>query len=446
MSEPKTYLSSSGGKHRVIHQSMPISRDHDTPEAAMAAAKTAGLTPDPHNKWDGDKGAFVPHGKAEVKAPGAKKAALSKLGGAKASKQDEASGIHGHIEKHIAELQANADKEHADRKAKNPAYPDSLREKFDVQHGPKYSRITRTPEGSSSGSVHHFIDRTNGNILKAASYKGPAKNFARGNVVPGQGSQPMTSSLGRTLPQPTAAQRSTAGMSELSTATLGGYEKAANAAKVLSTKAEAHTITATNAPQHMQLDRDAHWEAGRAHRNAAEAHEAIHNDAKQLNGLGDTYHQNAAREHRYSETEHNLATDAINKRTVKSVGGMPPFVPVSLPRDGSSLLGGPKKPNPVQEAKLAALTNEAGRASGKLSMTREFNGPGMRAMHKEAGEKHLAAARQHEAMGKGGTLDSQQGHERGAQRHLDAAAGHAKAAGGDWDEEKHPRDESGKFS
>ncbi len=45
--------------------------------------------------------------------------------------------------------------------------------------GKRYIRITRN--STSSGSVHCFIDRTNGDILKADGYTKPAKH-ARGNI------------------------------------------------------------------------------------------------------------------------------------------------------------------------------------------------------------------------------------------------------------------------
>lgn len=46
--------------------------------------------------------------------------------------------------------------------------------------GRKYVKITRTRDGEHS-SVFCFIDKTNGNVLKAASWKSPAKH-ARGNI------------------------------------------------------------------------------------------------------------------------------------------------------------------------------------------------------------------------------------------------------------------------
>jgi len=47
----------------------------------------------------------------------------------------------------------------------------------------KFLRQDRSLEGElGSKSVHTFIDKTNGDILKAATYKAPAKNGVRGNL------------------------------------------------------------------------------------------------------------------------------------------------------------------------------------------------------------------------------------------------------------------------
>ena len=48
-----------------------------------------------------------------------------------------------------------------------------------IQHGPKYVRIVR--EEGSSRSAYCFINKENGDILKPAGFKGPAKH-ARGNI------------------------------------------------------------------------------------------------------------------------------------------------------------------------------------------------------------------------------------------------------------------------
>jgi hypothetical protein len=55
-----------------------------------------------------------------------------------------------------------------------------------IEEGTRYIKISkqdRSLEGRlGSKSVHTFIDKTNGDILKAATYKAPAKNGVRGNI------------------------------------------------------------------------------------------------------------------------------------------------------------------------------------------------------------------------------------------------------------------------
>lgn len=57
--------------------------------------------------------------------------------------------------------------------------------RLSIMRGRKYARIvsTHTMDGqpSSGRSVYCFIDMTNGNVLKAATWKAPAKH-ARGNI------------------------------------------------------------------------------------------------------------------------------------------------------------------------------------------------------------------------------------------------------------------------
>jgi len=48
--------------------------------------------------------------------------------------------------------------------------------------GPKYVRVVRTSTHGQDRSVYGFIARETGALLKAASWKAPAKNFARGNI------------------------------------------------------------------------------------------------------------------------------------------------------------------------------------------------------------------------------------------------------------------------
>ena len=56
-------------------------------------------------------------------------------------------------------------------------------DKFAVEfeYGSKYVKIV-TISGGGSRSVHSFVEKGDGNIWRAASWKAPAKNFVRGNV------------------------------------------------------------------------------------------------------------------------------------------------------------------------------------------------------------------------------------------------------------------------
>lgn len=68
---------------------------------------------------------------------------------------------------------------------------------------------------------------------------------------------------------------------------------------------------------------------------------------------------------------------------------------------------------------------------------------------KTAGEAHLAAARAHKRAAWKATKDGMASlashHEQHEAAHMNAAADHAKAAGSDWDSEKHPLNAAGKF-
>ena len=50
-----------------------------------------------------------------------------------------------------------------------------------LERNRKYIRVVRA-DRSSSRSAHCFIDKTDGNVYKPASWKGPIKNFPRGNI------------------------------------------------------------------------------------------------------------------------------------------------------------------------------------------------------------------------------------------------------------------------
>lgn len=49
---------------------------------------------------------------------------------------------------------------------------------FSAMKGPRYTRVVREDSGRS---VYCFVDNTNGDVLKAAGWKAPAKH-ARGNL------------------------------------------------------------------------------------------------------------------------------------------------------------------------------------------------------------------------------------------------------------------------
>jgi hypothetical protein len=53
--------------------------------------------------------------------------------------------------------------------------------KVELDRGPKYVRMWRVTVGIGSRSAFAFIDKE-GNIWKPAGWKGPTKNFPRGNV------------------------------------------------------------------------------------------------------------------------------------------------------------------------------------------------------------------------------------------------------------------------
>ena len=63
-------------------------------------------------------------------------------------------------------------------------FGDNLRSVISIDpNGRRYKRIVRADAGSRS--VHCFVDTTNGNVLKAAGWKAPAKH-ARGNIFDDQ--------------------------------------------------------------------------------------------------------------------------------------------------------------------------------------------------------------------------------------------------------------------
>ena len=61
-------------------------------------------------------------------------------------------------------------------------YPEELRETLVMSYGNRYARLDRARKSDMTpSSVHVFVDVKNGDVLKAASVKAPAKH-ARGNI------------------------------------------------------------------------------------------------------------------------------------------------------------------------------------------------------------------------------------------------------------------------
>lgn len=59
---------------------------------------------------------------------------------------------------------------------------EKLRQTITAEPGRRYIRIVKADADGTSRSVHSFLDKTTGNILKAESWKKPAKH-ARGNLL-----------------------------------------------------------------------------------------------------------------------------------------------------------------------------------------------------------------------------------------------------------------------
>ncbi len=52
-----------------------------------------------------------------------------------------------------------------------------------AEKGRRYVRLIRTNDaGKGASACYGFLDLTNGDLLKPASWKAPERNFARGNV------------------------------------------------------------------------------------------------------------------------------------------------------------------------------------------------------------------------------------------------------------------------
>jgi hypothetical protein len=61
-------------------------------------------------------------------------------------------------------------------------FPNNKRDTFEYTTGPKYIRVVKRDGYHGGRSVHCFVDRANGDVLKAAGWKAPAKH-ARGNIL-----------------------------------------------------------------------------------------------------------------------------------------------------------------------------------------------------------------------------------------------------------------------
>ncbi len=60
-------------------------------------------------------------------------------------------------------------------------FPNTAPDEITSKVGKRYAKIIRTRVAGDGGSVHCFVDMTNGDVLKAAGWKAPAKH-ARGNI------------------------------------------------------------------------------------------------------------------------------------------------------------------------------------------------------------------------------------------------------------------------
>lgn len=60
-------------------------------------------------------------------------------------------------------------------------FPTLNRDTFEVKTSKRYAKVVRRGGEEFGWSVHCFVDITNGDVLKAAGWKAPAKH-ARGNI------------------------------------------------------------------------------------------------------------------------------------------------------------------------------------------------------------------------------------------------------------------------
>ena len=60
-------------------------------------------------------------------------------------------------------------------------YPNNPKEHLEAVQGSRYIKVVKCNEAGQKGAAWAFIDRTNGDILKPASWAAPARH-ARGNL------------------------------------------------------------------------------------------------------------------------------------------------------------------------------------------------------------------------------------------------------------------------
>lgn len=60
-------------------------------------------------------------------------------------------------------------------------FPNQTPDEISLRPGKRYVKVVRADVRNESRSVHCFVDMTNGDVLKAAGWKAPAKH-ARGNI------------------------------------------------------------------------------------------------------------------------------------------------------------------------------------------------------------------------------------------------------------------------
>ena len=86
--------------------------------------------------------------------------------------QPTAQDFQSHLDSFVAKCQTIIDVHYKDS---------TMHPKLEAKHGSKFVKIIANETGQTGGRVHCFVDKTNGDVLKAASWQAPAKH-ARGNI------------------------------------------------------------------------------------------------------------------------------------------------------------------------------------------------------------------------------------------------------------------------